>query len=359
MRRAARPGRAVRRGPPGAPAGARRALGAASAALDPDVRAALEESISRVRTVHAAQRPAGLHVEVAPGAQVRQRWVPVRRVGLYVPGGLAVYPSSVVMNVVAAQVAGVGSFAVASPPQRDEGGLPDPMVLATCALLGIDEVYAVGGAQAIGDVRLRRGAAPSRDGRRSASPSTSSPARATCTSPRPSGSCAASSASTPRPAHRDRDPRRRRRPTLSTSPRTSSRRPSTTRSPRPCWSRRRSSSPARSRPSSSTGPRRRVHEPRVAQGATRPAVGDRARRRPRAGLEVVNAYGAEHLEIQTVEGRGARRRRSPARVRSSSAPTRRSRSATTWPGPTTCCRPVAARTSRAGSGCTRSCGPSR
>ena len=125
------------------------AIAAAVGALDPNVRAALDETILRVRTVHAAQRPAAFTVDLAPGAQVRQRWIPVRRVGLYVPGGLAVYPSSVVMNVVAAQVAGVGSLAVASPPQKSAGGLPDAVVLATCALLGIDEVYAVGGAQAI------------------------------------------------------------------------------------------------------------------------------------------------------------------------------------------------------------------
>jgi histidinol dehydrogenase len=117
--------------------------------LDPAVRAALEETIRRVRLVHASQRPADHTVQVGPGAQVRQRWIPVRRVGLYVPGGLAVYPSSVIMNVVAAQEAGVGSLAVTSPPQRDNGGLPDAVVLATCALLGVDEVYAVGGAQAI------------------------------------------------------------------------------------------------------------------------------------------------------------------------------------------------------------------
>ncbi|WP_028046923.1 histidinol dehydrogenase [Cellulomonas sp. URHE0023] len=124
-------------------------IAASVGALDPDVRAALDETIRRVRLVHAAQRPADFTVEVVPGAQVRQRWVPVRRVGLYVPGGLAVYPSSVVMNVVAAQEAGVGSLAVASPPQKNDGGLPDPVVLATCALLGVDEVYAVGGAQAV------------------------------------------------------------------------------------------------------------------------------------------------------------------------------------------------------------------
>ncbi len=122
---------------------------AAVGVLDPEVRAALDETIRRVRTVHAAQRPQDFTVELAPGAQVRQRWVPVRRVGLYVPGGLAVYPSSVVMNVVAAQEAGVASLAVASPPQKDRDGLPDPVVLATCALLGVDEVYAVGGAQAV------------------------------------------------------------------------------------------------------------------------------------------------------------------------------------------------------------------
>ncbi len=119
------------------------------AVLEPHVRAALEETIRRVRQVHRAQRPQDLTVDVAPGARVRQRWIPVRRVGLYVPGGLAVYPSSVVMNVVAAQEAGVGSLVVVSPPQKERDGLPDPVVLASCALLGVDEVYAVGGAQAV------------------------------------------------------------------------------------------------------------------------------------------------------------------------------------------------------------------
>ncbi|WP_435735686.1 histidinol dehydrogenase [Cellulosimicrobium sp. PMB13] len=125
------------------------ALSTALAELDPAVRAGLEEAIRRVRQVHAAQRPQDFTVQLAPGAQVRQRWVPVQRVGLYAPGGLAVYPSSVVMNVVAAQEAGVPSLAVASPPQRDNGGLPHPTILAACALLGVDEVYGVGGAQAI------------------------------------------------------------------------------------------------------------------------------------------------------------------------------------------------------------------
>lgn len=122
---------------------------AALDALDPDVRAALEVAIDRVRAVHADQLPAGHTTEVVPGGSVSMRWIPVDRVGLYVPGGRAVYPSSVVMNVVPAQIAGVRSLAVASPPQRDHGGLPHPTILAACAMLGVDEVYATGGAQAI------------------------------------------------------------------------------------------------------------------------------------------------------------------------------------------------------------------
>ena len=125
------------------------ALEAALAGLDPRVRAALEESIRRARLVHAAQHPQDSTVELGEGAVVENHWLPVGRVGLYVPGGRAVYPSSVVMNVVPAQAAGVGSLAVTSPPQRDHGGLPHPTVLAACALLGVDEVYAAGGAQAV------------------------------------------------------------------------------------------------------------------------------------------------------------------------------------------------------------------
>jgi len=117
--------------------------------LDPAVRAALEEAIERARRVHRAQLRADEVVDVAPGAVVTERWVPVGRVGLYVPGGLVAYPSSVVMNVVPAQIAGVRSLAVASPPKKEFGGRPNPAVLAACALLGVDEVYAVGGAQAI------------------------------------------------------------------------------------------------------------------------------------------------------------------------------------------------------------------
>jgi histidinol dehydrogenase len=123
-------------------------LAGALAALDPDVRAALEVAIERVRLVHTDQRRVDVTTQVAPGGTVTERWVPVERVGLYVPGGLAMYPSSVVMNVVPAQIAGVTGIAVASPPQK-ETGRPDARVLAACALLGVDEVYAIGGAQAI------------------------------------------------------------------------------------------------------------------------------------------------------------------------------------------------------------------
>ncbi|UNO42612.1 histidinol dehydrogenase [Streptomyces sp. MST-110588] len=117
--------------------------------LDPAVRAALEESIRRARIVHREQRRKDTTTKVVPGGTVTERWVPVERVGLYVPGGLAVYPSSVVMNVVPAQEAGVEAVAVTSPPQAEFGGLPHPTILAACALLGVDEVYAAGGAQAI------------------------------------------------------------------------------------------------------------------------------------------------------------------------------------------------------------------
>ncbi len=128
-------------------------LQAAADALDPDLRAALEVAIERARAVHADQRRTDTTTRVVEGGTVTERWVPVDRVGLYVPGGLAVYPSSVIMNVVPAQLAGVGSLAVTSPPQKENVGLfagyPNPTILAVCALLGVDEVYAVGGAQAV------------------------------------------------------------------------------------------------------------------------------------------------------------------------------------------------------------------
>jgi histidinol dehydrogenase len=121
--------------------------------LAPEVRAALTESIRRARLVHTEQRRSDHTTQVVPGGTVTERWVPVDRVGLYVPGGRAVYPSSVVMNVVPAQEAGVGSIAISSPAQKDNAagfeGLPHPSILAACALLGVDEVYAIGGAQAV------------------------------------------------------------------------------------------------------------------------------------------------------------------------------------------------------------------
>ncbi|MCB0917143.1 MAG: histidinol dehydrogenase [Actinobacteria bacterium] len=124
-------------------------LDEALAAIDPEVRDALSLAIERVRAVHADHLPTPTTTTVVPGGVVTQRWEPIERVGLYVPGGRAVYPSSVIMNVVPAQIAGVASIAVVSPPQPDNGGLPSPLVLAACRLLGVDEVYAVGGAQAV------------------------------------------------------------------------------------------------------------------------------------------------------------------------------------------------------------------
>ncbi len=119
-------------------------------ALDPTVRAALEEAITRVREATKAQVPAGSVTQLGPGAEVIQRWQPVNRVGFYVPGGKAVYPSSVVMNVVPAQVAGVSSVALASPAQKAFGGAVHPTIHGAAGLLGVDEVYAMGGAGAIG-----------------------------------------------------------------------------------------------------------------------------------------------------------------------------------------------------------------
>ncbi|ASY10518.1 histidinol dehydrogenase [Candidatus Planktophila lacus] len=121
----------------------------ALADLDPKIRAALELSAERIRKVHNDQTRGVTTTKVVDGGVVTERWIPVDRVGLYVPGGRAVYPSSVLMNVIPAQIAKVSSIAVASPPQKEFGGLPHPTILAACALLGITEVYAVGGAQAI------------------------------------------------------------------------------------------------------------------------------------------------------------------------------------------------------------------
>jgi histidinol dehydrogenase len=120
------------------------------AALDPLVRSALEEAIERVSNATQAQIPEPTVTQIAPGAEIIQRWQPITRVGFYVPGGKAVYPSSVVMNVVPAHVAGVGSVAIASPPQKQYAGRVHPTILGAAGLLGVDEVYAMGGAGAIG-----------------------------------------------------------------------------------------------------------------------------------------------------------------------------------------------------------------
>jgi histidinol dehydrogenase len=117
--------------------------------LDPTLKLAILESIDRVRKVSQANLPMPTSVILAEGATVHQRWQPVDSVGLYVPGGKAVYPSSVVMNVVPAQVANVPRLAIASPAQKDFGGRPHPTVLATAGLLGVTEVYSMGGPAAI------------------------------------------------------------------------------------------------------------------------------------------------------------------------------------------------------------------
>lgn len=124
-------------------------LAQAADSLPPEVAAALKEAERRIRAVHADQKPSGHTTQLAPGASVTEVFLPVKRVGLYVPGGKAVYPSSVLMNAIPAQEAGSESLVVCSPPQADNGGWPHPTILAACAMLGIDEVWAVGGAQAV------------------------------------------------------------------------------------------------------------------------------------------------------------------------------------------------------------------
>ncbi len=135
----------------------------ALANLDADVRAGLEESIARLRHSCANEHGETTVTQIADGGRVIRRLVPVRRVGLYVPGGLAPLVSSAVMNIVPAQVAGVDSLALSSPPQREHNGLPHPTILAACGLLGVDEVYAVGGAQAIAMFAYGAGGCPAVD----------------------------------------------------------------------------------------------------------------------------------------------------------------------------------------------------
>ncbi len=318
-----------------------------------DVRTALEVAIERTRAVHADQRRTDTTTTLAPGATVTERWVPVERVGLYVPGGNAVYPSSVVMNVVPAQIAGVDSLVIASPPQAQFDGLPHPTILAAARLLGVDEVWAVGGAQA---VALLAYGGTDTDGAElapvdmitgpgniyvtaakricrsqigidaEAGPTeiailadhTADPVHvaADLISQAEHDEMAASVLVTPSTVLADATDRE-----LATQLETT------------------------------------VHRERVtaALGGRQSAivlVDDLD-----AGVETVNAYAAEHLEIQTADAA-----RWPAESvrpeRFSSAPTRRSASATTAPAPTTCCRPPDAHGTPVACRCRRSCAAS-
>ncbi len=116
--------------------------------LEPRIRRALDQAIDNVRRFAEPQRPRSTTVIVAPGIEIERRWVPLARVGAYVPGGSAPYPSSLLMTVVPAQVAGVGDVVVASPAGRD--GRTNPILLGTAGLLEVDAFVVAGGAQAIG-----------------------------------------------------------------------------------------------------------------------------------------------------------------------------------------------------------------
>lgn len=124
-------------------------LAVALANLDSNLRESLEIAIERVKKVSLDSKPTNFDTSLAPGASVSQRWQPIDSVGLYVPGGKAVYPSSVIMNVVPAQVAGVKQIAIATPGQAAFGGRPHPTVLATAALLGVRDVFTIGGPAAV------------------------------------------------------------------------------------------------------------------------------------------------------------------------------------------------------------------
>jgi histidinol dehydrogenase len=217
------------------PAGAARA---ALDDLDPAIRAGLEESIRRLRLTCEAELERDAVTDLGPGARVTHRKVPMNRVGLYVPGGIAPLVSSVLMNVVPAQVAGVRSIALASPPQKDFGGSVHPTILAACALLGVEEVYTVGGAQAIAMFAYGTGPCARVD-------FVTGPGNIFTVT-----ACSrASSASTPRPVPPRSGSWPTTPPTPPSSPRTWSARPSTTRWPPPCWSPPPSDWPTRSRSS--------------------------------------------------------------------------------------------------------------
>ncbi len=303
----------------------------ALAEVDPDIRTGLEESIRRLRATCAAELEHDTVTDVVPGGRVTQRIVPIRRVGLYVPGGVAPLVSSVIMNVVPAQAAGVPSLALASPPQKEFGGLPHPNVLAACALLGVDEVYAVGGAQAI--AMFAYGAGACRPVELITGPGniyTVSAKRLV------KGSVAIDSEAGPTeiailaddtavPGLRRRRPDQPGRARPAGGLRAGHRLPGAGRArSRPSWR------PRWPRPSTSSGSAPLWPGPQSASDpGRRPRPGRRGRRRLRG-----RAPGDPHA------GRGADgrpRRATPAR--SSSAPTPRSPSVTTAPGPTTCFPP--------------------
>ena len=130
----------------------RKAITAALDAVPPDVRDAISTLAANLRRTSEASMPTPTRQVLPQGQIVSTRPMPVDRVGIYVPGGLAAYPSSAVMAIVPAQVAGVGGIAVCSPPAQH--GVPDSIVLAACALLDVDEIYAIGGAQAVAALAL-------------------------------------------------------------------------------------------------------------------------------------------------------------------------------------------------------------
>ena len=259
--------------------------------------------------MHEAQLRDDVTVDVAPGGVVRERWVPVRRVGLYVPGGLVAYPSSVVMNVVPAQVAGVESIALASPPQQDFGGLPHPAVLAACALLGIDEVYAVGrraGHRAVCLRQHRRKRRGGRTGRRRHRPGQHLRRR------RQAGGQGRGRYRLPRPARPRSASWPTTRPTRATLPPISSPRPSTTSWRVACWSltRRRCSTRSIANSIRQVPATRHVGrvEAALAGQSAYVLVDD-----IEAGLRVVDAWAAEHLEVVTRDARVGRRPRAQRR----------------------------------------------
>ena len=324
------------------------ALAKALDELDPAVRAGLEESIRRLRATCAAELESDVTTSLGEGATVTHRKVPVDRVGLYVPGGLAPLVSSVVMNVVPAQVAGVPSIALSSPPQKNRDGLPEPTIMAACALLGVDEVYAVGGAQAI--AMFAYGAGPCRPVNLVTGPGNiyvaaakrvlrgvvgiDSEAGPTEIAILADDTADASFVAADLISQAEHDPMAASvlvtdSPTLADDV-----------------------DAELEKQVFATRHTGRVQTALTGQQSAIVLVDD-----VEQGLDVVNAYAAEHLEIHTRDaardrGPGAQRRRDLRRL-----PSPRSRSATTAPAPTTCCRRPAAPATAAACPCAPSSSP--